>query len=201
MLIAIQNMTEADALATLTPYSDDNENTTSHMFLDIDDDNTLKGIFFDDSVGGDKVIRALSQDLGGTKLFSVEKILTRAEILDLHNTTINITALEMGLIAGQGALVFNQLTTWIVDPDGTAFAIDVAKLIIIDSPAGEPVANIPEAVIESATLETFQSPTTGIETLADQTEYDIDASGAITLGGANATITVTLFYRKVTLAV
>ncbi len=60
MLIAIQNMTAAEALANLTPYDNTNSNSTSHLFLDIDDGFALKGIFFDDTELNDKKIVSIS---------------------------------------------------------------------------------------------------------------------------------------------
>jgi hypothetical protein len=59
-LLTIQRLTAAEALAKLTPYDDTNANTTSYMFLDINDNYTLKGIFFDDTQPENKIIKGLS---------------------------------------------------------------------------------------------------------------------------------------------
>ncbi len=60
MLVAIQAMTGADALAKLTPYDDVDANSTAHLFLDIEDNYTLKGIFFDGAAPNDKKIVSIS---------------------------------------------------------------------------------------------------------------------------------------------
>lgn len=62
-LINIQRLTAAEAINTLEPYADDNRNATSHLFLDINDDFTLKGIFFDDTEAGDKKIVVIAGNL------------------------------------------------------------------------------------------------------------------------------------------
>lgn len=56
----IQRLTGAQALALLTPYSSSDENSTIHLFLDVDDNDTLKGIFFDSNEVTKKIVRPIS---------------------------------------------------------------------------------------------------------------------------------------------
>ncbi len=76
MLVAIQNMTAAEALANLEPYDNTNANTTSHMFIDIEDGFTLKGIFFDDGEPNDKKIVSLGT--GGVNVKRFVALITQA---------------------------------------------------------------------------------------------------------------------------
>ncbi len=65
MLTTIQRLTAAEALANLDPYDNENRNATSYIFLDIEDNDTLKGIFFDDTQPNDKVVRVLGARITG----------------------------------------------------------------------------------------------------------------------------------------
>ena len=64
MLTTIQNLTAAQALANLDPYSNDDANSTSHLFLDIADGYTLKGLFHKDGEPGDKEIVTIAGAAG-----------------------------------------------------------------------------------------------------------------------------------------
>lgn len=63
-LLNVQNLTADEALANLEPYDNVDTNSTSHLFLDILDGFTLKGIFHLDGAVGDKVIRSISSGGG-----------------------------------------------------------------------------------------------------------------------------------------
>ena len=122
----------------------------------------------------------------------VEVTLSLGEITNLHTTPITITAAQLGLTAGKGAIIQQAQTLWQIDPDGTPF-VDGGANIRVRNSAPNTVATI-GTTITTATKKTFAIPESNQEELVDNGDYSITSTGAITGGGTNSYIKVTLFF-------
>lgn len=194
MLVPIQRLKEAEALSTLKPYDEDDQNTTSWMFLDIDDNDTLKGLFYDSGDPSLKVVRPLS--LGGSSssvIYKHKVVMDKSVVNDLHNTSIVVTPNDLGLSAGQYAPIFSPNFEIIVDTDGINFNAG-ANRIELDTGGG----TTPKVIL-SGNIDTDQEtnfPQQITENLIPDPSYTISATGQITGGGVNSSITLNIYYRK-----
>lgn len=154
--------------------------------------------------------QAIENRLAGlNEVFRYERVLTRAELIALDVTPITITEIALGLTGGQKAK-FHQLDTeWHVHPDGVAFTQTAPLNIILKTTTGATaITHLPMSeVVGSATDLVVQSNgisaglgSAAIIRIAPNASFYLEAvGGTIGGGGANADVTVVLFYEKITI--
>lgn len=202
MLVPIQRMTAAEALAGLDPYDDVNRNSTVYMFYDATDDNKLKGVFFDDTVVGDKVIRDFSAgNAGGLFSESITVTMNKAIVNALDVASFIVSRNDLGLAANEGAIFDITNFLWEINPDGLPFATAGGRIDVLDG-LGDRISILPEATIEGAVLAKSNISSSGnqvVDTNVGNDGLEITATAAITDGGANSEMIGTFYYKKVIL--
>ena len=200
-MVNIPRLTEAQALALLTPYSDSDTNTNIHVFLDVDDGDTLKGIFFNSLEPTEKEVRPLSGGSDSSIVYKYEFVLDKADVNGLNATPITCTRAQLGLTGRQCPAIVQGNTQIDVACDGVPFVIGGDRLRLLNT-NGDAIVAITGTQIESATILSAVVPSVNPDTLVldlINPALSLDATGAITNGGANSTIKVTVYYRKVTI--
>lgn len=131
---------------------------------------------------------------------SYTRILTKAEVLALHTTGIDITAEDLGVSSGEAARLGFEII-WTVTPDGTPFAIDNFQSISLKNSESEVVGgNLLESVLESETKIHINTNSVNAYTIIEQDTFTITASSAVTGGGDDATISISFNYRIIDLS-
>jgi hypothetical protein len=125
--------------------------------------------------------------------FSYESTLTRAQVQDLNNTPIAVTAATLGLSSGYGANITKLEYT--VDPDGTAFNADDSPYLDYFGANIYSFANIQASSITLTTKNTIDT-----STIKDNVGYSIKCATATISGGTNATMRIKVYYNIIAIA-
>ncbi len=152
MLLVVQNLTAVDALALLTPYDDSNDNSTAHLFLDIDDGYTLKGIFFDSLAVNNKVIKPIS--MGGVAKQTYHALLTQAAVAAPVDTVLENT-IDGAVPADPFSWAYNGVGDYRITKVG-AFP-DADKICIGFGVGTDADANYFQAYVDADNMDIFSS--------------------------------------------
>lgn len=195
----ILRMTALEALANIDIKSYKENNSAVFEFIDSSNGDTLSGLFFDEFAVNNKIVKALGGTFGGAE-FSIIKTLSKAQVNALDVTPVLITAEDLGLVAGEGALVDGAKVRWVIEPDGLPFILAALKLISVKNANNDLIGSLLEGQVTTAAKLTLKFPhSSSREVLENQTIYTITVDDPITDGGANSFISIQLFYNKVKL--
>lgn len=179
------------------PYDDDNGNNVVLAFLDIEDNDTLKGLFFDDSQPNNKAVRPISQDMAeGAQVFRFDIELDKAEVNALDTTPISVTPTQLGLEAGKSFVYAGEFTFFETFDDGTPFTAGANRLRVTPD-TGNPLLQYDGVQLDNAGTYREFFPSVVQNIIYDNEGLVIDATGPIGGGGANATVKIAIFYRIV----
>jgi hypothetical protein len=134
---------------------------------------------------------------GASDIQAFEITLTKAQINDLHNTSVPITAADLGLSAHKGAKILRDFCEVAVYDDGTPFVAIDNRVIEIVNDYSQSVVVINTGLIETpyGAFHDLRNATLAGIRIANNTGFNIEATGAITGGGDNSFIKIKLFYQ------
>jgi hypothetical protein len=167
---------------------------------------TPTGIFLPDLPTSDPSVEGqLWNDSGSLKidsnlsnpLKSAEVTLTKAQINDLHNTTVSFPASQLGVAANEHYKIIIELTEIRTNPDRTGFGQGGARPGFTMAYNNTPLCTIPYASFapsESNIVSFRPTPIDSIISTVTNAPLTFATSEAITNGGADAEIKIKIFF-------
>lgn len=202
-LTIVGNNTELGGTLTKNTTIDFNGWQLNFSNVDAGDVNTDDLLLLDGS-GNIKTASATSL-VSAVPMYRYEKILTQADVAAINAGTLNITPADLGLTATQGAKIHTLSTEWWIVPDGAAWT-GTGQLVLKTTTGGTGVTNISvgefsgvgsNLTLQTNTLSAALGSASVIRVTANDSFYLVSNAADLAGGGANATITMVLYYEKV----
>lgn len=173
-------------------------------------DNVTAGSTDDDvivSESGTGKIKKISASsfVSAVPMYRYSKTLTQANVAAINAGTLNITPADLGLTATQAAKIHTLSTEWWIVPDGAAWT-GTGQLVLKTTTGGTGVTNISvgefagvgtNLTLQTNTLSGALGSASVIRITANDSFYLVSNAADLAGGGANATITMVLYYEKI----
>jgi len=130
-------------------------------------------------------------------LKSAEVTLTKAQINDLHNTTVSFPASQLGVAANEHYKIIIELTEIRTNPDGTGFGQGGSRPGFTMAYNNTPLCTIPFSSFAPFTFNIVSFRPTPIDSIIStvtNAPLTFATSEAITNGGADAEIKIKIFF-------